>query len=70
MYILVVSGDLQCPPLDYLVVALYLIAHLEVRPAFEAHSAFCSLPHLSGILFAVLERRKRTYFKISKLHGN
>lgn len=46
---------LQSPLLDFLFVALHLIADLEVRPVLKADAAFAALAHLVDVLFDVFE---------------
>ena len=48
------SASLRC-----LLIALHLIARLELRPVLKAHTALITLSHLRDVLLDVLEGRGR-----------
>ncbi len=57
---------LKIPLLHLLLVALHLIADLELRPLVKAHAALVPLARFRHVLFDVFERGEGTWLTVSK----
>jgi hypothetical protein len=58
--------DLQIPLLLLSLIALDLIAYLEIAPAFEAYAALATFTHLNDVFLDVLERFHGPYRLVNK----
>lgn len=58
--------DLQIPLLLFRLIALDLIAYLEIAPAFEAYAALATFAHLNDVFLDVLERFHGPYELVNK----